>query len=303
MKHLVSVNQLDRKALLELCSLAGKMKKMLPDASRSIQPYKRVATLFYEPSTRTRLSFEAAAQNLGMDIISTENAMQFSSAAKGETLEDTIRVVGGYCDAIVIRHPETGAAEKAASVSTVPIINAGDGTGEHPTQALLDLFTIKSELKKIDGIKVALIGDLLNGRTVHSLVRILAHFKNVELYFISPSELSMPKNVLDQIKGVKFHILNSLDSILEIADVFYVTRIQKERFTDQSEYQKFAGIYCITAELLNKMKNNAIIMHPLPRVGEIDPIVDNDPRAAYFRQAENGLYMRMAILSYLLADS
>lgn len=263
---------------------------------------KIMATLFYEPSTRTRLSFESAMLRLGGRVISTENAREFSSVAKGETLEDTVRVISGYADVIVLRHPEEGACKRAANVSNVPIVNAGDGPGEHPTQALVDVYTIYRELGRIDGIHVVTVGDLANGRTVRSLCLLLGEFSNVFITFVAPKEVGMREDIkkyLDQV-GIRWRDEEDLLSVLPEADVVYQTRIQKERIKDPELYNKVNGIYILGPEQLKYMRKDAIIMHPLPRVGEIDPSIDNDPRAAYFRQARNGLWVRMAVLEYVL---
>jgi aspartate carbamoyltransferase catalytic subunit len=263
---------------------------------------KVMATLFYEPSTRTRFSFESAMLRLGGGVIATEHAGVFSSAAKGETLEDTIRVVAGYADVIVIRHFEKGAAARAAAVSPVPVINAGDGAGQHPTQALLDLYTIQKERGKIAGTHIAFIGDLKNGRTVRSLAYLIAKYPHISMTFVSPKALRMGDDIKGYLKSnkVMWKETESWDGILSAADVVYQTRIQKERFKNPAEYKKYVGKYVITPEEVKKMKKKSILMHPLPRVGEIAPEVDALPQAAYFRQAKYGLYVRMAILETLL---
>ncbi len=262
---------------------------------------KVVATLFYEPSTRTRLSFEAATERLHGKIISTENAGQFSSAAKGETLEDTIKTICGYADAIVLRHPEIGAAERAVEVASVPIINAGDGAGEHPTQALLDLFTIREEKPEIDGLKIGLVGDLLNGRTIHSLVQLLSMY-DVELFFIAPEQLQLPEKYKARLReiGIKYTDCDSWDNTIEKLDVIYVTRVQKERFESEEDYIKIKDSFILDTTIMRQAKQDSIVMHPLPRVNEIALEVDADPRAKYFEQAHNGLYVRMALLQMLL---
>ncbi|MFN4215943.1 MAG: aspartate carbamoyltransferase, partial [Brevinematales bacterium] len=250
----------------------------------------------------TRLSFETAMIRLGGNVVSTENAAQFSSAAKGETLEDTIRVVSGYGDVIVIRHFEEGAAFRASQVSPIPVINAGDGTGQHPTQALLDLYTIQKELGHIDEVSVAMVGDLANGRTVRSLCYLLSFYKNIRLFFVSPPNVRMKEDIKQYLASRKIPFIES-ESLEEVAtqvDVIYQTRIQRERFTNMVEYEKTRGIYIINETILSRMKSHAIIMHPLPRVDEISYEVDNDHRAAYFRQAHNGLYIRMALLEKIL---
>jgi aspartate carbamoyltransferase catalytic subunit len=262
-----------------------------------------MATLFYEPSTRTRFSFETAMYRLGGSVISTENAAEFSSVAKGETLEDTVRILNGYADVLVLRHHEVGSAKRAASVSRIPVINAGDGAGQHPTQALLDLYTIHKEIGSIHGLRIAMVGDLAQGRTVRSLTYLLSKFQNIRIYFAAPPLLKMKEDILDHLreKQVWYTEETDLDKVLPEVDVVYQTRIQKERFGDRiADYEQCRGVYVICSESLRLMKANAIVMHPLPRLDEITMEVDRDPRAAYFRQAQNGLYVRMALLSMVL---
>lgn len=265
---------------------------------------KILATLFYEPSTRTRLSFESAMLRLGGKVISTENAKEFSSAIKGESLADTIRIVGGYCDAIVMRHYETGAALEASKVSKVPIINAGDGKGQHPTQALLDMYTIYREFGRLDNLKIAMVGDLASGRTVRSLCYLLAKFSGNHIIFVSPDNLRMGSDIKEYLlkKGVSFREDVDMNSILGEVDVVYMTRIQKERISIQ-DYENAKGKYVIDDSNLHLIRSGSIIMHPLPHVEEINLSIDveeNDERIAYFRQAENGLYVRMALLDLVL---
>jgi aspartate carbamoyltransferase catalytic subunit len=261
-----------------------------------------MAALFYEPSTRTRLSFEAAMLRLGGQTMGTDNAREFSSAAKGETLEDTIRIVSGYADVIVLRHNEEGAAKRAAAMSTVPIINAGDGPGQHPTQALLDLYTIREELHRIDGTRIAMVGDLANGRTVRSLTYLLSKFRDIKIWFVAPPPVAMRDDLKAHLTehNIPWIETEDLDSVLPEVDVVYQTRIQKERFADPAAYEAVKGIYKIDNRTLDLMRKYAIVMHPLPRVDEIAPEVDSDPRAAYFRQAHNGVHIRMALLDRLL---
>jgi aspartate carbamoyltransferase catalytic subunit len=262
-----------------------------------------MAALFYEPSTRTRLSFESAMLRLGGRTIGTDNAREFSSAAKGETLEDTIRIVSGYADVIVLRHHEEGAARRAAAVSDVPVVNAGDGRGQHPTQSLLDLYTIKNELGRLDGVRVAVVGDLANGRTARSLAYLLSKYRDVELWFVAPRQVAMGDDIkrhLDEL-GVSWRETPDLASVLPQVDVVYQTRIQKERFVDEAAYAAVHGIYVIDAEAMARLSPHAIVMHPLPRLDEIDPEIDRDPRAAYFRQARNGVQIRMALLDMVLS--
>ena len=262
-----------------------------------------MACLFYEPSTRTRFSFESAMIRLGGNVISTENAQDFSSAAKGETLEDTIRVVNNYSDVIVLRHHEMGAAKRAAAISKIPIINAGDGAGQHPTQALLDLYTIRRELGKIDGIKIAFVGDLKYGRTVRSLAYLLSKYKNIEIFFVSPGPLKIGEDIKNHLRehGVRYSEHDKLESVIDKVQIIYQTRIQKERFSDVKEYEKFKDVYIIDQKVAGRINSKTIIMHPLPRINEISVEVDILPNAAYFRQAYYGLLIRMAILKFLLS--
>ncbi|MDD5220064.1 MAG: aspartate carbamoyltransferase [Candidatus Bipolaricaulis sp.] len=259
-----------------------------------------LATLFFEPSTRTRLSFETAMLRLGGQVISVAEAKS-SSAAKGESLADTIRTVEGYADAIVLRHPQIGAAEEAAKAARVPILNAGDGAGQHPTQSLLDLFTIRKEQGRIDGLKVALVGDLKNGRTVHSLAALLSNY-GVSFLFVAPPALRMPTAILERLreKGVSVAETDDLAEAVRTADILYMTRIQKERFEDPAEYERLKGAYILDRAALRAAKSSLTILHPLPRVHEIALDVDDHPGAAYFRQSANGVPIRMALLSLVL---
>lgn len=302
MKHIVAVDQFDRAWLESLFAEADRLRA--DRGSHTLLPGKILATLFYEPSTRTRLSFESAMVRLGGGVISTENAREFSSAIKGETVEDTVRIVSGYADAIVIRHFEMGAAARAANASPVPIINGGDGPGEHPTQALLDLYTIHNELGRIDDLKVALVGDLRFGRAARSLALLFRQTNNVELVFVAPDAVPMGDDVKDALDsaGVAWREERDLSTAMSDVDVVYQTRIQRERFATPDEYAAAKGVYVITPENMSGLPDHAIVMHPLPRVDEIHPDVDNDPRAAYFRQAHNGVYVRMALLHQLLAS-
>lgn len=261
-----------------------------------------MASLFYEPSTRTRFSFESAMIRLGGNVITTENAREFSSASKGETLEDSIRITSNYADAIVLRHYEQGASVRAASVSKVPIINAGDGAGQHPTQALLDLYTIRKELGKINDISIAMVGDLKHGRTIRSLAYLLGKFKRIHIYFVSPAMLRVGDDIKEYLTrhNVKYTELADVNKIISDVDVLYQTRIQKERFENPAEYETCKGCYHIDIAMVARMKKEAIIMHPLPRIDEIAVEVDATPQATYFKQAEYGLLIRMALLVYLL---
>ena len=264
---------------------------------------KILANLFYEPSTRTSSSFTSAMERLGGSVIPI-NEVRYSSVSKGESLPDTVRTLECYADLIVLRHPEVGASALAAKYARKPIINAGDGVGEHPTQALLDLFTIVSELGQVDGLTVTMLGDLKYGRTVHSLSRLLSLYR-VRINFVSPDILRMPPEILAELKenGGEQSEYADLEAVLPTTDVLYVTRVQKERFEDPGAYEKVRGAYVITPETLQRARERMIVMHPLPRVGEISMDVDEDPRAAYFRQMEYGLYVRMALLAMVLGKA
>lgn len=300
--HIIEIQQFkDKSFLSKIFELAEKMEE-------NYEPFifsgrkKLLATLFYEPSTRTRLSFESAMKKLGGDVISTEDAPHFSSAVKGESLTDTIRVVGEFADVIVLRHYEEGSSQKASLVSKVPIINAGDGQGQHPTQALLDLYTIKKEMGRTDNLKVGLLGDLLYSRTIHSLVWLLSQQEDIEFYFISPEEIRMPSDIVLYLKekGGYFKEDCSLVDVAPFLDVLYVTRVQKERFRNQEAYERIKDSYCLDKKILSLMKETSRILHPLPRLSEIPEEIDSDKRAGYFRQAKNGLYLRMALLKMIL---
>lgn len=307
LSHILTTKQfLDRPLLEELFTRADSWERM--NAAGKIQHVlenKILACVFYEPSTRTRFSFEAAMHKLGGNIIQTESAGHFSSAMKGETLEDSIRTIAGYTDAIVLRHPEAGAAERAARVSSVPIINGGDGSREHPTQSLLDLYTIHKELGRMDGLRIGLMGDLLYSRTIHSLIYLLSLSRQIEVTLIAPPQLKLPKEYQDFLTAhrIAFHETDNLQESLPHLDVLYVTRIQKERFTDPLLYQRVRHTFILTKTLAETLPTHAIILHPLPRVDEILTEVDFDPRARYFQQAKNGLYIRMALLEATMAHT
>ena len=257
---------------------------------------KILATLFFEPSTRTRLSFEAAMLRLGGRVISVAEAKS-SSAAKGESLHDTIKTVEGYADVIVLRHPQIGAAAEAARATDVPILNAGDGAGQHPTQSLLDLYTIVKEQGEVDGLTIALAGDLKNGRTVHSLADLLANY-DIEFVFAAPDALRMPNEIVERLRtrGISIRETESLADAIPACDVLYMTRIQRERFDDPGDYERLKDAYVLTRDMLSAARDSITIMHPLPRVNEIATDVDDHPGAAYFRQAANGVPIRMALL-------
>ena len=300
-RDIISVRQFDRDRLDYIFGLAEEMRHMVQQiGSADLLRGRVLVNLFYEPSTRTSSSFAAAMQRLGGSVIPI-NEVRYSSVTKGESLPDTVRTLESYADVIVLRHPEVGSAQIAADYASKPIINAGDGTGEHPTQALLDLFTIQEELGKIDGLSVAMVGDLKYGRTVHSLTRLLSMF-NVRLSFVSPEVLRLPPELLQEVeaKGVPAAEFEDVAEVIGEADVLYVTRVQRERFEDQDLYEKVKDCYAITPGLLQQAEERMIVMHPLPRVAEISYDVDKDPRAAYFRQMENGMYIRMALLAAVL---
>ena len=301
--HVIEAQQFSREVMQGIFDRTREMEQVVSRYGSNILNRRIMATLFYEPSTRTRLSFEAAMYRLGGEVITTESAREFSSAAKGETLEDTIRIVEGYADVIVLRHYESGSAQRAADVAGVPIINAGDGPGQHPTQALLDVYTIQKEIGRLDGIRVALVGDLANGRTARSLAYLSTKYEDVKLYFVAPDMVRMKDDIKVYLAehGVAFVEEEDLMKVMADVDVVYQTRIQRERFGDRiADYEAVRGKYIIDPAAMAMLSDDAIVMHPLPRVDEIDPAVDKDPRAAYFRQAHNGVYIRMALLQMVL---
>jgi aspartate carbamoyltransferase catalytic subunit len=304
LNHVIESQQFTLPLIHEIFQVADQMEKILERGGTLDYQNKIMASLFYAPSTRTRFSFESAMYRLGGKVITTEQAHMFSSVIGGETLEDTIRVVSNFADVIVLRHTEIGAAKRASLVSKIPIINAGDGKGgQHPTQALLDLYTIYKELGYIDGLKVAFVGDLEQGRTVRSLAYLLGKFERVMLYFIAPDFLQIKEDIQDYLTrhNVWFTLENDLNKVISEVDVVYVTRIEKERFGDKIElYEKTVKNYFIDKDVLQKLKQKAIIMHPLPRLNEISIEVDDDPRAVYFKQTRNGLLVRMALLTMVL---
>lgn len=296
--HLTSTKQLTRADTEEILRVASTMEKVKEHGKSDLLKGKVLASLFYEPSTRTRLSFETAMLRLGGDVVTAEG-IQFSSLYKGETIEDTMEMVGQYADIIAMRHPDQGSADIAASASKVPFINAGDGPGQHPTQALLDLYTIQKERKGIDNLTIAMVGDLRYGRTVHSLSYLLGLYKNLSLILISPKELTMPEKVMSFLKekNIPYKEYDDIAAGTD-ADILYMTRVQQERFADKSEYERLKLKYVLTADHVKG--KNVTVMHPLPRVGEIATDVDTLPNAAYFRQAGNGVVVRMALLAMLL---
>lgn len=297
-QHLTSTKQLTRADVDTILDVTEQMQQLVETKGGDDRLKDKVlASLFYEPSTRTRLSFEAAMNRLGGRVISSVG-MQFSSFSKGETIEDTIKMAAGYADIIAMRHPEQGSAETAASVSSVPFINGGDGPGQHPTQGLLDMYTVLKERGQLDGLHVAMVGDLRYGRTVHSLAFLMGLYDDVTFTFVAPDELKMPEKVTSfcNEKNIAYTEVDDISKALD-ADVIYMTRVQGERFADKSEYERLKDKYILNAAMLNG--KTGTVMHPLPRVNEIATDVDELPNAAYFRQAKNGMYLRMALLSLM----
>jgi aspartate carbamoyltransferase len=304
-KDILSVKQFSRTDLEYTIEVAHEMRIMVERIGTfDLLKGKILANLFYEPSTRTASSFMAAMERLGGAVIPISE-VKYSSVAKGESLPDTVRTLECYADVIVLRHPEVGAASLAAKYCRKPVINAGDGVGEHPTQALLDTFTISEELGRLDNLTVTMLGDLKYGRTVHSLARLLTLFNGITLNYVSPEILRMPKDVMDEVseKGIQQAEHTTLKKVLARTDVLYVTRVQKERFEDAADYDKAKSAYVIAPEVMKTAKKRMIVMHPLPRVTEIAMEFDDDPRAAYFRQMEYGLYVRMALLAMVLGKA
>jgi len=301
---IITVKQFDRQQLTYIFDVAHEMYEMVTRVgSFDLLKGKILANLFYEASTRTSASFTSAMERLGGSVIPINN-VSYSSVTKGESLPDTVRTLEAYADVIVLRHPEVGSSALAAKYAHKPIINAGDGIGEHPTQALLDLFTIQEELGQVDGLTVTLMGDLKYGRTVHSLARLLSLY-DVKINYVAPEILAMPPDIMDEIaeKDIPQETFTDLLPVLPDTDVLYVTRVQKERFEDPTQHESLKGSYIVTAETMTHAKDEMIVMHPLPRVWEIDMAVDQDPRAAYFRQMEYGQYIRMALLAMVLGKA
>lgn len=298
LKHVVESQQFTVPLLMELFDRTRLMERVVARGGTLDYQNRILASLFYHPSTRTRFSFEAAMYRLGGHVLSTEDARAFSSEIEGEQVEDSIRIVSSYCDVIVIRHHEAGGAARAAKVSPIPVINAGDGAGgQHPTQALLDLYTIFRE-RPLDGLSVAFIGELDRGRTVRSLAYLLAKFERVKIFFVSPPEMQMKNDILQYLDrhGVRYELESDIDRVVGEVDVVYQTRIQPARLPRTTGVQR----YSIDSSVLQRLRPDAMILHPLPRTVELDKTVDDDPRALYFRQAANGLYVRMALLTMLL---
>ena len=303
-RDLISINDLTKDEIRAILTQAAEFERQLDDVKRpplKLLDGRILATVFYEPSTRTRLSFESAMHRLGGAVISVAEAKTSSSAAKGETIYDSGRMLESYADVIAQRHPAIGSARALADAASVPVINAGDGTGEHPTQALLDLYTIEREKGTLDGLTVAMVGDLKNGRTVHSLSRALTHWK-AKLILCAPKALAMPASLIAQLRDSGLMVIETenMGAALEQADVTYITRIQQERFEAIEDYMRYKGVYVITADVIGKAKPGITVMHPLPRVDEIATDADPLPNAAYFRQAKYGVFVRMALLAMVL---
>jgi len=298
LKHIIESQQFTVPLLMELFERSRGMERVVARGGSLDYQNRIMTTLFYAPSTRTRLSFEAAMHRLGGRVLSTEHAGAFSSEIEGEQVEDSIRIISGYSDVIVIRHSDEDGARRAAEVSSVPVINAGDGNGgQHPTQALLDLYTIYRQ-RPLNGLSVAIIGELDKGRTARSLAYLLAKFERVKMFFVSPPQLQMKPDILHYLDehGVRYELESEIDRVIGEVDVVYQTRIRPERVRDANGLRRYA----IDSTVLQRMKSDALILHPLPRTVELDKSVDNDPRAMYFRQAMNGIYVRMALLTMLL---
>ena len=301
MKHLIDIKELSVEEIDELIKVAKNIIAH-PENYQEKCKYKKLATLFFEPSTRTRLSFEAAMMELGGNVIGFSEASS-SSASKGESVSDTIKVVGGYSDIIAMRHPKEGAPLVASLKSDVPIINAGDGGHNHPTQTLTDLLTITCEKNRLDNLTIGLCGDLKFGRTVHSLITAMSRYKNIKFVLISPEELKLPEYVKEEIldkNNIPYVETNDIEEYLGELDILYMTRVQKERFFNEEDYLRLKDYYILNKEKLEKAKKDLCIMHPLPRVNEISVEVDDDPRACYFKQARYGKYIRMALILKLL---
>ena len=304
-KDILSVKQFSHADLKYVFGVAHEMRGMVERIGTfDLLKGKILANLFYEPSTRTSSSFTAAMERLGGSVIPISE-VKYSSVSKGESLPDTVRTLECYADVIVLRHPETGSAALAAKYARKPVINAGDGVGEHPTQALLDAFTIMEELGRLDNLTVTMLGDLKYGRTVHSLARLLSNFSGIRLNYVSPEILRMPREVMEEVgeRGIPQAEFQALEAVLPETDVLYVTRVQKERFEDPEIYESVKGAFVIDPPIMKAAKQDMIVMHTLPRVGEISVDFDDDPRAAYFRQMEYGLYVRMALLAMVLGKA
>ena len=297
MRSLISITDLDKNEMLRIMELASQFEQ---NPGQRLLDGKIVASLFFEPSTRTRLSFESAANRLGARVIGFSDALN-TSVSKGETFHDTIMTISNYCDMIVMRHSLEGAPRYASEISRVPVVNAGDGSNQHPSQTLLDLYSIQKTQGRLDDINIMMIGDLKYGRTVHSLLQALSHF-NARFTFVAPPELELPKEykLFLAEKGLRYTEKQHIDEAIKDADIVYMTRVQRERFNDPLEYERVKNIYVLHESNIEGTKPGMKILHPLPRVNEIDPRIDKSEKAYYFRQTENGVYTRMAIISYLL---
>lgn len=296
-KSLISIQDFSKEEILHILEVAREFEQ---NKSQTFLSDKVIACIFFEPSTRTRLSFETASNRLGARVIGFSDAAN-TSVRKGESLKDTIKMVSNYVDLIVMRHPLEGSARYASEIASVPVINAGDGANQHPTQTLLDLYTIKETQGRLDNIDINMVGDLKYGRTVHSLLQALSHF-SPSFTFTAPPELEMPQEYKEFLseKGLPYRETSDLEEYLNDTDILYMTRIQQERFTDPVEYEKVKNVYSLNKSMLGSVRDNMRILHPLPRLQEIAQDVDDTPYASYFKQAENGMYVRMAIISYLL---
>ena len=301
MKDIISMNDMSKEEILEILEIAEKIEKTSEEEKLNFLKGKIIATLFFEPSTRTKMSFESAAFRLGAQVLQLP-PLELSSVKKGESFSDTIKMVESYSDVIVVRHPNDGAARLASTTSRKPVLNAGDGSNQHPSQTLLDLYTIKDEKGTLNNLSIAFVGDLKYGRTVHSLVKALTHFNPV-IYFVAPKILQMPSYLIDDLdkNNIKYEILEDFRDCLDKIDVFYMTRIQKERFPDIEDYEKLKGVYVINKKnILGKCKEDMIILHPLPRVDEISTDLDDTKHALYFKQAKNGIPIRQAMMMKVL---
>jgi len=301
MKDIISMNDISKEEILEILEIAEKIEKTSEEEKLNFLKGKIIATLFFEPSTRTKMSFESAAFRLGAQVLQLP-PLELSSVKKGESFSDTIKMVESYSDVIVVRHPNDGAARLASTTSQKPVLNAGDGSNQHPSQTLLDLYTIKDEKGTLNNLSIAFVGDLKYGRTVHSLVKALTHFNPV-IYFVAPKILQMPSYLIDDLdkNNIKYEILEDFRDCLDKIDVFYMTRIQKERFPDIEDYEKVKGVYVINKKnILGKCKEDMIILHPLPRVDEISTDLDDTKHALYFKQAKNGIPIRQAMMMKVL---
>ena len=296
-KSIVSIRDISKKEILHILEVANGMEE---NPKHELFKGKVMASLFFEPSTRTRLSFESAMKKLGGEVVGFAEA-GVSSAKKGESLSDTVKTVENYSDVIVMRHPLEGTARLASEVVSIPVLNGGDGANQHPTQTLLDLYTMLKTQKKLEGLEVAMVGDLKYGRTVHSLAIALAKFK-CRMYFVSPDLLKMPDYIIEELKekDIEYSEHKEIKEIMDKVDIFYMTRIQRERFSDPSEYEKVKNVYVLTKDMLADVRPNLKIMHPLPRVNEIAAEIDATPYAVYFQQAANGIFVRQALIALVL---